>query len=344
MKKSDTSVMNAQSRPIAMGRRRALQSLGALAVSSIGAAGLVSAQSRTWPTRPVKYICPFAAGGATDVLSRLYCERMSSVTGQPFVVENRTGAGGTVAMGVLSKSLPDGYTIGMVTNATHVFSRALIAQLPFDPEKDFSYFSGLWEVPNVLVVNPKVPAKNLNELVEMCKRNPGKYTVASAGLGTSTHISAELFKMRAGVNITHVPYRGGAPANADLMSGVVDMYFDNITGSIGNVAAGKVRALAVTGLTRSQVLPDVPAIAEFYNGFELTSWTAVGGPAGVPADVSKHLGDATLTVLKDQDLIGRFAALGATAYPGTGKDVAKRLALQASDMLPKLRAMGLKPE
>lgn len=330
--------------PVAMGRRRVLQSIGALAVSSVGAAGLVSAQTRTWPTRPVKYICPFAAGGATDLLSRLYCQRMSTVMGQPFMVDNRTGAGGTLAMGVLAKSAPDGYTVGMVTNATHVFSKALFAKLPFDTEKDFSFFSGLWELPNVLVVNPKIPARNLNELVELCKRSPGKYTFASAGLGTSTHISAELFKMRAGVDITHVPYRGGAPANTDLMSGMVDMYFDNITGSVGNVVAGKVRALAVTGLTRSQALPDVPAIAEFYSGFELTSWTAVGGPAGVPADVSKHLADATLTVLKDQDLIGRFAALGATAYPGTGKDVANRIAQQAADMLPKLRAMGLKPE
>lgn len=328
----------------AIGRRRALQSLGGLAITALGASNSVRAQTRSWPNHPVKYLCPFAAGGATDILSRIYCARMSAVTGQQFIVDNRTGAGGTVAMGLLAKSPPDGYTIGMVTNGTHVFAKALIASLPYDAAKDFTYFSGLWELPNVLVVNPKVPANSISELIDLCKRSPGKYTFASAGLGTSTHIAGELFKMRAGVDIVHVPYRGGAPANADLMAGVVDMYFDNITGSIANITAKKVRALAVTSLKRNPALADVPAMAEVLNGFELTSWTAVGGPAGVPDDVSKQIAEATLAALKDQELVKRFAGLGATVYPGTGNEVAKRMAQQEAELLPKLRAMGLKPE
>lgn len=344
MPELNIKIENIQDEPAGMGRRQVLQSFGALAIAALGTSGRAYAQPPVWPTRAVKYICPFAAGGGTDMLSRLYCERMSVALGQPFIVDNRTGAGGTVAMGILSKSAPDGYTIGLVSNATHVLAKGTMASLPYDIATDFTYFSGLWEQPNILVVNPKVPAHSVSELIELCKRHPGKYTFASAGRGTTTHISAELFKSQAGIDIMHVPYRGGAPANTDLLGGVVDMYFDNINGSLGNIAAGKVRALAVTSLKRNPALPNVPAMAEFLPGFELTSWTAVGGPAQVPADVSKRLSEATLTVLQDQDLVKRFAELGATVYPRTGSEIAKRLALQAAEFLPKMRAMGLKPE
>jgi tripartite-type tricarboxylate transporter receptor subunit TctC len=322
-----------------------LRVLGAAGAAFISP-GFVSAQTsdgQEWPTRVVNFICPFVAGGATDTLSRLYCERMSAITGQQFIVQNRTGAGGTIGMNALAKSAPDGYTIGMLSNATHVFASALTAKMPFDPVRDFSVAAGLWEVPNVLVVHPDVPAKSVPELIALCKKNPGKYTFASAGSGTTTHLSAELFRLRGQVDINHVPYRGGAQANMDLMAGTVTMYFDNISGSLGNIASGKVRALAVTGPQRSPALPEVPAMAEFLPNFELSSWTAVGGPAGMPAAALKRLNDASHAVLRSPEITRRFAELGASVFLATGPEVLKRRAAQEADLLPKFRSMGILP-
>lgn len=312
------------------------------AVAAVPAAAwLSSAHADKWPVRPVKFICPFAAGGATDMLSRIYAEHMSRALGGPMIVDNRTGAGGTVGMSVVDRAPADGYTIGMMTNGTHVFAKALLPQMPYDADKGFTYLAGLWDLPNVLVTHPSVPAKSVPELIALLKASPGKYSFASAGIGTSTHIAAELFCQTAGVTMTHVPYRGGAPANIDLLSGVVHMYFDNITGSIENIKAGKVKVLGVTSLQRNPALAQVPTLAEYLPGFECTSWTGVAGPAGVPAAIAETLEAATLKVLADKDLAQKFAKLGATPYVAKGADARKRMQQEEKNLLPKLNQMDL---
>ncbi len=318
-------------------RRHFLQAMA----TAPAAVWLPLAHANKWPIRPVKFICPFAAGGATDMLSRIYAEHMSRALGSQMIVDNKTGAGGTVGVSAVERSSSDGYTIGMVTNGTQVFSKALLPQMPYDTDKNFTYIAGLWDLPNVLVMHPSIPAKSVPELIELLKAHPDKYSFASAGVGTSTHIAAELFCQTAGVKMTHVPYRGGAPANLDLLSGVVHMYFDNITGSVENIKAGKVRALGVTSLKRNPALPDLPAIAEYLPGFECTSWTGVAGPAGVPRAIAETLETASLQVLADNDLAQKFARLGATPYVAKGADVKKRMQEEEKNLLPKLNQMNL---
>lgn len=319
-------------------QRRTL--LNAMAAAP-AAALLSSARANQWPVRPVKFICPFSAGGATDMLSRIYAEHMSHALNGQMIVDNRTGAGGTVGMSAVDRAPSDGYTIGMMTNGTHVFAKALLPQMPYDADKGFTYIAGLWDLPNVLVMHPSVPAKTVPELIELLKANPGKYSFASAGVGTSTHIAAELFCQTAGVTMTHVPYRGGAPANLDLLSGVVHMYFDNITGSIENIKAGKVKVLGVTSLQRNPALAEVPAIAEYLPGFECTSWTGVGGPAGLPGAIAETLEAATLKVLANKDLVQKFARLGASPYVAKGADMKKRMQEEEKNLLPKINQMKL---
>lgn len=296
------------------------------------------------PTRPVKFLVPWAAGGATDLLSRMYCERTSAVTGQQFVVENRTGAGGTIAIAGLAKSMPDGYTLGLTNIATNVNAKALMASLPYDPANDFTFVSGLWQLPNLLVVNPKFPAKTVPELVELCKRSPGKYTFASAGIGSTTHIAPEMFRLMAGLDIRHVPYRGGAPATLDLLAGNVDIYFDNISGSVNAVKEGKLRGLAVTTQKRSPALAGIAAMAEFLPGYDVTSWTSVGGPAGLPQAVVQKLSEATRTVLRDADLERRHTELGATPFPTTPAEITAYRAQEEARRLPAFKQIGIKPE
>jgi tripartite-type tricarboxylate transporter receptor subunit TctC len=301
-----------------VGRRTALGVLGgAIAAPMIG-----HAQDQ-WPSRPVRFICPFVAGGATDTLSRLYCQKMTEVSGQTFLVENRGGAGGDVGMDVLAKSTPDGYTIGMANIATHAISPTLKkGQLPFDAGKDFSFVSGLWWMPNMLVTNLDLPAKTVPELIELARKNPGKYAYASAGNGTTLHLSGELFKQLAGVDIVHVPYRGGAPAMVDLMAGRVHMMFDNIPGALAQYRPGKVRGLAVTSAERSAVVPDIPAVAETLKGYDLKSWSAVAGPAGLPTPIVERLAAFSKKALESPELVKAYLDLGATAWWTSAQELA----------------------
>jgi tripartite-type tricarboxylate transporter receptor subunit TctC len=235
-------------------RRRALVVMGGGLATSFIASGVARAID-DWPNKPVKYINLFPAGGATDVLSRVVCQQLSELTGQQFVVENKGGSGGNVGADAIAKSTPDGYTLGLMSIASHAISPTLYSKLPFDAEKDFTPISMLWQVPNIFVVRPDIPAKSVPELVALVKASPGKYTFASGGSGTSPHICGEMLKQRAGLNIVHVPYRGGAPALQDLLAGQVDMEFDNIPGPLPQYKAGKLRGLAVTSLERSPVAP-----------------------------------------------------------------------------------------
>ncbi|MBV9835675.1 MAG: tripartite tricarboxylate transporter substrate binding protein [Alphaproteobacteria bacterium] len=293
--------------------RRRLLLGGALAAPMI-ASGIARAQDN-WPNRPVRYINPFPAGGATDTLSRLYCAKMTELTGQQFIVENRGGSGGDVGVDVVAKSAPDGYTIGLGGIASHAISPTLKkGQLPFDPEKDFTFVTHLWWLPNMLVANLDLPAKTVPELIELTKKNPGKYSYASAGNGTTLHLSGELFKQLAGVNMLHVPYRGAAPAMIDLLAGQVHMIFDNIPGSLAQFRPGKVRGFAVTSKERSQVVPDIPALSEFLPGFDIKSWTCLCGPAKLPPAIVERMSSLSKKALEGADLIKSYLEQGATAW------------------------------
>jgi tripartite-type tricarboxylate transporter receptor subunit TctC len=283
----------------------------------LAAPWIIGSQARAqaaWPVRPVKFINPFPAGGATDTLSRLYCAKMSELTGQQWVVENIGGGGGDIGVAAYARSQPDGYTLGLGGVASHGISPTLKAgKLPFDANRDFTFVSTLWALPNFLVGNQNLPANTVPELIELLRRNPGKYNYASAGLGTTLHLAGELFKLLAGVDMTHVPYRGAAPAMTDLIGGQVQMIFDNIPGALAQYRPGKVKGFGVTSAARSPVVPDIPAIAEFLPGFDVVSWTTVTGPAGLPAAVVERMSGFTRQALESASLKKDFFDRGASA-------------------------------
>ena len=241
------------------------------------AAQLAFAQA--WPTKPIKWIVPFAPGGTTDILARTIGEKLSVALGQPVIVENKPGAGGGLGADFVAKAAPDGYTILGGTISTNAINASLYKDLPYDPVKDFVPITLIARVPNMLVVNNDVPAKTVAELIALMKKNPGKYTFASSGNGTSQHLSGELFKSMAGVDMQHIPYKGSPPALQDVMGGNVTMTFDNITTAWTLAKGGKLRALAVTTAKRSPAAPDVPTIAEAgVAGYEIGSWQGVFAP------------------------------------------------------------------
>src|SRR5258706_2598170 len=285
-------------------RMLALVALCALAVGS------VSAQS--WPTKPIKYVVPFAPGGTTDILARTISEKLSVALGQPVVVENKPGAGGGVGADFTAKAAPDGYTIMGGTISTHAINASLYTNLPYDPVKDFVAITLIARVPNMLVVNPAIPAKDVKELIALLKANPTKYTFASSGNGTSQHLSGELFKSMAGVEMQHIPYKGSPPALQDVVGGQVTMTFDNITTAWPLAKAGKLPALAVTTATRSAIAPDVPTLAESgLVGFEVGSWQGVFAPAGTPPDIVKWLNAEIVKALNLPDVREKLGGLGA---------------------------------
>ncbi len=322
-------------------RRRALAVMGvALATPSI-ASGVARAADN-WPDKPVRYINLFPAGGATDVLSRVVCQQLSELTGQQFVVENKGGSGGNVGADAIAKSAPDGYTVGLMSIASHAISPTLYSKLPFDAEKDFTPISMLWQVPNIFVVKPDIPAKSVPELVALVKANPGKYTFASGGSGTSPHICGEMLKQRAGLDMLHVPYRGGAPALQDLLAGQVDMEFDNIPGPLPQYKAGKLRGLAVTSLERSPVAPELPPMNDFYPGFQITSWGGLCGPAGLLPAMVARASELCKKALASEALKTAFLAQGATPFWRSPADAAAFRRSEEKALAPVIIASGAK--
>jgi tripartite-type tricarboxylate transporter receptor subunit TctC len=321
-----------------VGRRTALGVLGgAIAAPMIGHA------EDQWPSRTVRYINPFPAGGATDTLSRLYCQKMTEITGQQFVVENRGGSGGDVGVDVVAKSAPDGYTIGLGGIASHAISPTLKkGQLAFDPEKDFTFVTNIWWLPNMLVAHKDLPAKTVPELIELLKKNPGKYSYASAGNGTTLHLSGELFKQLAGVDMLHVPYRGAAPAMVDLLAGQVHMIFDNIPGALAQYRPGKVKGFAVTSAQRSAVVPDIPALSEFLPGFDIRSWTALVGPAKLSPAVVERMATFSKKALESPDLIKAYLDLGATAWWSSSQEVTAYRASEEKRLAEIIKKAGAK--
>jgi tripartite-type tricarboxylate transporter receptor subunit TctC len=297
-------------------------------------------QGSDWPSQPVRYINIFPPGGATDTLSRLWCARMGEIAGQPFVVENRSGSGGNVGADAIAKAKPDGYTIGLGSIAPHAIAPTLYKRLAFDAAHDFTFVSGLWQLPNLLVVSKDLPANNVPELLALLKANPGKYAYGSSGSGTTPHLSGELLKQMTGADILHVPYRGGAPALLDLIAGRVQLIMDNIPGLLPAARDGSVRALAVTGPRRSPVVPDLPTMSEFLPGFEMTSWGAVCGPAALPDTMVERLSAFAKQALENAELIRGFEELGATPWWTTPEDIAAFRAREEARLAPVIRASG----
>ncbi|MFC7478155.1 Bug family tripartite tricarboxylate transporter substrate binding protein [Dankookia sp. GCM10030260] len=322
-------------------RRPLLLGAAAAALLARAARGQDSAAS-DWPNRPVVYINVFTPGGTTDTLSRLFCAKLGDLAGQQVIVENRSGAGGTVGQAAIAQAAPDGYTVGLGSVASLSIAPSIMPDLPYDPAKDFTFVSGIWQVPNILIVNQDLPARTVPELIALLKKSPGRYTYASSGFGTSPHLSMEMFKQKAGLDILHIPYRGSAPAMLDLMAGRVHLMFDNMTTAIVAARDGKVRALAVTGEQRSQAAPEVPVLADFLPGFRITSWGSLVGPAGMPAAAVQRLSTLTHQALRDPELNRRFEENGATAWPTTPADLAAFRGAQERLFAELIRASGAK--
>jgi tripartite-type tricarboxylate transporter receptor subunit TctC len=293
---------------------------GAAALALAALSSLAGAQ-QPWPSKPIRYIVPFAAGGTTDILARTISEKLSVALGQPVVVENKPGAGGGVGAAEVAKAAPDGYTIMGGTISTHAINATLYSSLPYDPVKDFAAITLIARVPNMLVINNDIPAKNVAELVKLMKASPGKWSFASSGNGTSQHLSGELFKGIAGVEMQHIPYKGSPPALTDVMGGQVNMTFDNITTAWTLAKGGKLRALAVTTAKRSPVAPDVPTLAESgLAGYEIGSWQGVFAPAATPPDVVKRLNAEIVKILNMPDVQKKLLDLGAEPVANSSEE------------------------
>ncbi len=305
------------------------------------ASGLARAAD-AWPTKPVKYINVFPPGGPTDTLSRIVCNQLSELTGQQFIVDNKAGSGGNIGTDAIAKSAPDGYTIGLYTIASQAIAPTLYAKLQFDVEKDFTAVAMMWAVPNMLMVRLDLPAKTVPELIKLCADNPGKYSFASSGSGTSPHLSGEIFKQLAKVNILHVPYRGSAPAYQDLLAGQVDMMFDNIPGPLGLMRSGKVRGLGVTSAQRHPAAMDLPTMSEFLPGFEITSWGGICGPAGLPPAMVEKCAALTKQALDSAPVKAAFEQQGATAIWMNPADTAAYRARDEKRLAPVIKASGAK--
>ena len=286
----------------------------------LGAAGLAAlaaartARAGAYPEQAVRYINLFPPGAATDLLSRAFCATMSALAGQQFVVENRTGAGGTVGQAAIAQAPPDGYTLGLGSIASLGIGPSIYPGLPYDPARDFTYVAGIWQVPNLLFCNPALPVRSLQEMVALVKANPGRYLYGSGGSGTSPHLTMEWLKQVAGLEMAHVPYRGGAPMLLDVIAGRVHFAFDNVASLLGPVSQGQIRPLAITSKERSPVLPEVPTTGSVYPELEITSWGGLVGPAGIPARIVGRLAELTRAALRDPGLQRVFREQGATPW------------------------------
>jgi tripartite-type tricarboxylate transporter receptor subunit TctC len=330
------------SSPTSVNRRTLLTLLGG-AIATPWLPDSAAAQE-AWPTRAVKYVNGFPAGGATDTLSRILCQKMSELSGQTFVVENRAGAGGVLGADAVAKSQPDGYTVGLGGIANNVLAIGSYAKLPYDPRSDFTFIGGMWQLPNILVARKDLFSSDIKELLAAFKLQPKKYTYASAGFGTTLHLSGEMMNSMAGVEVTHIPYRGAGPALTDLLGGRVDLLFDNLPGSLPAVRAGQVKAVAVTSVKRIPELPDVPTMAEVLPGYAITSWTAMIGAANMKPDLTAQVNALTIKALADRTLQERYADLGATPWPASSAEIKAFRDSEEARLLPIMKAAGIKPE
>jgi tripartite-type tricarboxylate transporter receptor subunit TctC len=297
------------------------------------------AWAQTYPARPVRIVVGFVAGSATDILARLLGQWLSERLGQQFVIENRTGAATNIATEAVVRAPPDGYTLLLVTPANAI-SATLYDNLNFNFIRDITPVASFVRVPFVMVVNPSFPAKTVPEFITYAKANPGKINMASGGIGTANHVAGELFKMLAGVNMVHAPYRGDPQV---VLSGYVDVYFSPMPASIEYIKAGKLRALAVTTAERSEALPDVPTVAEFVPGYEASSWYGIGAPAGTPAEIVDKLNKEINAGLADPRIKARLDEMGGTALIGPPAAFGKLIADETEKWAKVIKVAGIKP-
>jgi tripartite-type tricarboxylate transporter receptor subunit TctC len=316
---------------------------GALGLALAAAAGVPQARALDYPTRPVHVIVGYPAGGTTDILARLVGQYLSERLGQQFIIDNRSGAGNNIGTEAVVSAAPDGYTL-LLVNPANAINATLYEKLPFNFVRDIVPVAGIIRVPNVMEVNPAVPAKTVAEFIAYTKANPGKVNMASSGNGTSIHVSGELFKMMAHVDMLHVPYRGSAPALTDLMGGQVQVLFDNMPSSIEYLKAGRLRPLAVTTAARSDALPGVPTVAETVPGYEASAWFGLGAPKGTPAEIVDKLNAAVNAGLADPKLKARLADLGGTMLVGPPGDFGRLVVEETEKWAKVVKFSGARPD
>jgi tripartite-type tricarboxylate transporter receptor subunit TctC len=312
---------------------------GAVALPALarGAAAL------DYPAQPVRILVGFAPGGTTDVIARLIGQYLSERLGQPFVVENRPGAGTNIATEEVLRARPDGHTLLLVT-VSNAINASLFKDISFNFLRDAAPVAGIMQVPNVVVVNPAVPVKTLPEFIAYAKANPGKIAMASGGVGSSSHMSGALFCMMAGIDLVHVPYRGEAPALTDMVSGQTQVMFDLLSASIGFIRDGKLRPLAVTSAARSQALPEMPTVADFLPGYEATSFEGLAAPKGTPQDIVDRLNKAVTAALADATFRARMVDLGGQTIAGSPGDFGKLVAHDTEKWAQVIKFANVKPE
>ena len=321
-------------------RRRVLHlAAGAAALPAISR----FAWAQAYPSRPVRIIVGFPPGGPTDTAARPMGQWLSERLGQQFVIENRPGAGSNIGTEAVVRAAPDGYTL-LLAYSSNAINATLYDKLNFNFIRDITPVASISRETTIMVVNSSFPAKTVREFIAYAKADPGNINFASGGQGTPPHVVGELFKMMAGVNLTHVPYRGGAPAIADLLGGQVQVMFASPSISLEHVRAGKLRALAVTTATRSAVLPDVPTVGDFLSGFEASVWLGIGAPKNTPAEIIDKLNKEINAGLADPKIKARFAALGSTILPGSPGDFGKLIAEETEKWAKVIRAANIKAE
>lgn len=298
----------------------------ALAIGLTAMASSTFAQAATnYPARPIKIVVPFAPGGTTDMLARLVGQRLTQSWGQPVVIENKPGAGATLGADMVAKSAPDGYTL-LMGAAHHTIAQQVYAKIPYHFDRDFAPITMVAMVPNMVVVNSEVPAKNIAEFIALAKTQPGKLNYGSAGAGTAHHLIGEMFKLRAGVDLVHVPYKGSAPAVADLLSGQVQLMFDTVTSGLPQVKAGKLRALAVTTAKRSSAMPDVPSLSETaLPGFDVGTWFGLLAPAATPTAIVQKLNAEIVKIIQQPDVRKQMLEAGSEPMGNTSQQMAAQI-------------------
>jgi tripartite-type tricarboxylate transporter receptor subunit TctC len=301
------------------------------------------ASSQTYPARPVHVVVGFPGGSSQDIVARIVAQWLSERLGQPFIIDNRPGAGGNIAVEAVVNASADGHTL-LMTGPNNAVNATLYDNLNFNFIRDIAPIAGVMRVPLVMEVNLSVPARTVPEFIAYAKANPGKINMASAGNGTAVHVSGELFKMMTDVDMVHVPYRGTPLAMTDLFAGQVHVIFDNMPGSIGYIRAGKLRPLAVTTATRSDLLPDVPALSEFVPGYEASAWYGVGAPRDTPTAIIERLNREINGALADPTLQARLVDLGGTTLPGAPADLRKLIAEETGKWAKVVKFSGAKPD
>jgi len=321
---------------------KALAILTTVALAAIGPSQVLA---QAYPTKPVRLVVPFPPGGSTDIVARIVAQKLGDRIGQPLVVENRGGAGGTIGTDAVAKAAPDGYTLGFASTSTHAVAPAVYAKLGYDPIKDFAPISLVAVTPYLLVVNPKVDVKSLKEFVAYVKPRPGKFNYASAGTGSTTHLAMEMLKSAAGLFILHIPYNGNGPAGTAVIAGDVEFLFGSLPALLPHAKSGRVRALAVGTPKRSPSLPDVPTVAESgFPGFDASLWLAVMAPAGTPAAVVSRLNKEIVAVVRSPDAADALSKAGAEPVTSTPAELTKMVRDGVQKYAAAVKRAGVKLE